>query len=95
MDLRAMGALAQFGDAQLDRAGARLPIAAATAVALDEPLGGALAMAAAGLGANLQLHQPLGGEADHLAQNIGVGGLLHQRAKVHHLVGHRLVPRLR
>jgi hypothetical protein len=32
---------------------------------------------------------PLGGEADHLAQNVGVGGLLHERAKAHHFVGHR------
>jgi hypothetical protein len=29
------------------------------------------------------------GEADHLAQNIRVGGLLHERAQVRHLVGHR------
>ena len=45
-------------------------------------------MAHPGPGAHLQLHQPLGGEADHLTQDIRVGGLLHKRAKVHHLVGH-------
>jgi len=38
--------------------------------------------------AHLKLHQPLGGEADHLAQDIRIRGLLHKRAKVHHLVGH-------
>lgn len=94
-EARKIGALAQLRDAQLDRAGARLPIAVAIAVALSEPLRRTLAVGGAGLGANLQLHQSLGREADHLAQNIGVGGLLHERAKVHHLVGHRSVPRLR
>jgi hypothetical protein len=34
------------------------------------------------------------GYAGYRARNVGVGGLLHQGAKVHHLVGHR-VPRLR
>jgi hypothetical protein len=37
----------------------------------------------------LQLHQPLGGEADHLAQQLSVRALFQERAKVHHLVGHR------
>ena len=41
-----------------------------------------------GLGPYLQLHQLFGGEADHVAQDIRVGGLLHERAKVHHLIGH-------
>jgi hypothetical protein len=31
----------------------------------------------------------MGRKPDHLAQQVGVGGLLDQRAKVHHLVGHR------
>jgi len=31
----------------------------------------------------------IGREGDHVAQDVGVGGLLHDRAKVHHLVGHR------
>jgi hypothetical protein len=39
-------------------------------------------------GAHLQLHQPLGRKADHLAQDIRVWGLLHECAKVRHLVGH-------
>ena len=84
-----VAALAQLGDAQLDRAGARLPVAVAIAVALDQPLRALLAEAGAGQAAHLQLHQPLGGKADHLAQQIGVGGLLHEAAQVHHLVGHR------
>jgi hypothetical protein len=36
--------------------------------------------------------KPLGGKANHLAQDIGVGGLFHERAKVHHLIGHRWFP---
>lgn len=88
-EARKIRALAQFGDAQLDRAGAGLPVTVAIAVALGEPPGVLLAEGRAGQNADFQLHQPLGGEADHLAQNVGVGGLLHERAKVHHLVGHR------
>ena len=84
-----VAALPQLRDAQLDRAGARLPVALAIAVALGQPLGALLAVAGAGQAAHLQLHQPLGGKADHLPQKIGVGGLLHQRPQVHHLVGHR------
>jgi len=64
-------------------------VAVPMAVALDEPIGGPLAEGRAGPGADLQLHQPLGGEGDHVAQDIGVEGLLHDRAKVHHLIGHR------
>jgi hypothetical protein len=37
----------------------------------------------------LQFHQPFGGKADHPAPNIGIRGLLHQRAEVHPLIGHR------
>ena len=88
-EARKVRALAQLGDAQFDRAGAGLPIPVAIAIALGEPVGGSLAKASAGPRANLQLHQPLGGEGDHLAQDIRVGGLPHQRAEVHHLIGHR------
>jgi hypothetical protein len=87
-EARKIGALAQFGDANLDRPGARLPIPLAIAVALGEPIGRPLAIPSPSSGANLHLHQPLGGERDHVAKNVRVGGLLHQCAKVHHLVGH-------
>ena len=75
-------ALPQLRDAQLHRAGPRLPVPVAIAVALGEPVGRALAMRRAGPGADLHLHQPLGGEGDHVAQNVRIGGLLHERAKV-------------
>jgi hypothetical protein len=88
-ETRKIAALAQLGDAQLDRAGPRLPVALAVAVALGEPLGGLLAIARAGQSRDLQLHQALGRKADHLAQQIGIGALLYDGAKVHHLVGHR------
>jgi hypothetical protein len=79
----------QLGDAQLDRAGSGLPVAIAVAVALGEAFGALFAISRAGQRTDLQLHQSLGGEADHLTQNVGVGGLLHERAKAHHVVGHR------
>ncbi len=82
-------ALAQPGDAQLDRPGPRLPVAVAIAVALGEPPGALLAIRRAGQRPDLHLHQPLGGEPDHLAQNVGIRRLLYKRAKAHHLIGHR------
>ena len=82
-------ALAQLRDAQLDRAGAGLPVALPVAVALGQPLRVLLAIGRPGQAADLHLHQPLGGKADHLPQQIGVGGLLYERAQVHDLVGHR------
>jgi hypothetical protein len=48
-----------------------------------------LAVGRPGLAFDLQLHQALGRKADHLAQQIRIRGLLHEGAKVHHLVGHR------
>ena len=88
-EAREVGALPQLGDAQLDRAGAGLPVPIAIAVALRQPLGALLAIGGAGQLADLQLHQPLGGKADHLAQQVGVRGLLDQATQAHHLVGHR------
>src|ERR1700761_4040714 len=67
----------------------RLPVAVAIAVALHQALNALLAVARARHGADLQLHQTLGRKTDHLAQQIGIRGLLHERAQVHHLVGHR------
>lgn len=74
---------------QFDGAGAGLPDPVAVAVALGQTLGILLAVGRPGLAFDLQLHQPLGGKADHLAQQIGIRALLHERAEVHHLVGHR------
>ena len=88
-EAREIAALAQLGNAQLHRSGARLPIAVAVAVALRQTVGRAFAMGRAGAALNVQLHQALGGKADHLAQKIGVGGLFQKRLKGHSLVGHR------
>src|SRR5690606_1514754 len=65
------------------------PVPVAIAVALGQTKRVLLAISGAGGRTHLHLHQPLGGKADHLAQEIGVGGLLHQRAQVDHVVGHR------
>ncbi|RXH40413.1 hypothetical protein XH94_13250 [Bradyrhizobium zhanjiangense] len=59
------------------------------AITLGKALGILLAVGRSGEPGNLQLHQSLGGKANHLAKQIGVWGLLHERAKAHHLVGHR------
>jgi hypothetical protein len=88
---REVAALAELWDAQLDRAGARLPHPVAVAVAVIEPVGLTHAMRGAGQSLDLKLHQPLRGKADHLAQQIGVRALLQKRAEVHHIVGHRRV----
>jgi hypothetical protein len=85
-----VAAAAQLRDAQLDRAGARLPDPVAVAVAVVDALGAALAMRRAGQALDLELHQALRGEADHLAHQLDIGALLQQRPKAHHLVGHRV-----
>jgi len=54
-----------------------------------DPLGAAFAMRGAGQALDLQLHQTLRGKPNHLAQQLGIRALLQQRAKAHHLVGHR------
>ena len=65
---REVAAPAQLGDAQLDRAGARLPHPVAVPVAMVEALGIALAVRGAGQALDLQLHQPLRRKTHHLAQ---------------------------
>ena len=87
-----VGALAQLGDAQLDRTGPGLPTPLPIAVALHQALRALLAISRAGEFADFQLHQALGGKADHLAQEVGVWRLLDQRPQAHHLVGHRWSP---
>jgi hypothetical protein len=91
-EAREVAALAQLGDAQLDHAGAGLPVAIAITVALGNAGRALLAVGRTGQSLHLDLHQALGGKADHLAQQIGVRGLLHKRAQVHHLRGHRRFP---
>jgi len=82
-------ATAQPGDAQLDRAGPRLPVTLAVTVALYQTLSALLAVRRARQRADLQFHQPLAGKTDHLTQQIRVRALLQQRPQVHHLFGHR------
>jgi len=86
-----VAALPQLRDAQLDRAGARLPDPIAIAVAVVHPVGMAFAMRRAGHALNIQLHQALRRKSDHLAQQLGIGALLQKLLKVHHLLGHRRV----
>jgi hypothetical protein len=46
-------------------------------------------MSGAGQPPDLDLHKTFGGKGDHIAQDINVAGLFHERARVHHLIGHR------
>jgi hypothetical protein len=82
-------ALPELRNAQLDRAGARLPIALTVAIALGQTLGALLAQSGTSQAADLPFHQALRGKADHLAQQVGIRGLLQQTLQAHHLVGHR------
>jgi hypothetical protein len=86
---REITALAQLWDAQLNGAGAGLPDPITVPIAVIDPLRAALAMRRAGHALDFQLHQALRSKTHHLAQQIGVRALLQQRAKAHHLVGHR------
>jgi hypothetical protein len=90
-EAREVRALAQLRDAQLDGPGPGLPDPVAVAVALRQTLRALLAVSRARQPADLERHQPLGRKADHLAQKIGLGGLLHERAQVHHRLGHRRI----
>src|SRR6266576_3127757 len=74
-----IAALAQLGDAQLNRPGAGLPITVAIAVTLSDPIGAAFAVRRAGQVLEFELHQAMRREPDHLAQQIGVRTLLQKR----------------
>jgi hypothetical protein len=91
---RKVAPVAQFGDAQLNRAGARLPVPVAVAVALVLSVGRAFAGCGPAKAMGLQRHQAFGGEADHLAQECGVGARLQKRAKGDLIIGHRGCPRV-
>jgi len=89
---REITALAQLGDAQLDRPSAGLPNPVAIAVSVVDALRAALPMRSAGQAFDFQLHQSVRGKTDHFTQQISVRALLQQGAKAHHLIGHRRVP---
>ena len=90
-----VAAVAQFGNAQLHRAGAGLPVSVSVAVTLVAPLGRAFTGSGAAQAVGLQRHQAFGREADHVAQKAGVRALLQQRAKGDVVIGHRGGPRVR
>src|SRR5712692_4241048 len=92
---REVAAAAQLRDAQLDGAGAGLPVSLAVAVALVAPIGAALTGPGAAQALGLQRHQALGRKADHLAQECYIRALLQQRAKGDLVFGHRGDPRVR
>jgi hypothetical protein len=73
-----IAACAKLGNAQLDGTRPCLPISVAIAVTLGQSEAILLAIARAGLRADLQRHQLLGSKADHLAQQIGISALLNE-----------------
>jgi hypothetical protein len=85
---REVAPLAKLGDAQLHRAGPRLPVPVAVAVPLSQPLNALLTTGGPGQAAHLQLHQPARAITNHLTQKISVRALLHQPAKGDHVFGH-------
>jgi hypothetical protein len=83
-----VGLLHHRGERLLGHPARVSPVPVTVAVALGRPLCAILATGGAGKALNLKLDQAMGCKPDHLAQQVGVRGLLDQRTKVHHLVGH-------
>lgn len=75
---REIAACAKLGNAQLDCACPCLPVPVAIAVALGQSKTILLAIARAGLCADLQRHQLLGSKADHIPEQIGISALLNE-----------------
>ncbi len=87
--------LAQLGDAQLERAEARVEAAIAIAIAVIEPLGAALVPAGADQTLDIGFHQDLQHRLRHGSQEIAVAALLQQFDQRHSVVGHRVLGQLR
>ena len=86
--------LAQLGDAQLERAEARVEAALAIAVAVIEPIAAALVPAGADQPFDIGFHQDLQHRLRHGSQEIAVAALLQQLNQRHSVVGHRVLGRL-
>ncbi len=91
---REVAALAELGDAQLERAQARVEAAVAVAVAVVQPVGRALVARRADHAFDVGLHQDLQHGLGHGAQKVALTGLLHELGQCHPLLGHRGRPRL-
>jgi hypothetical protein len=79
------------GRAKRGPGGGAEPDPVSVAIAVIDAVRAALAVRATGQTFDFELHQALRGKTHHLAQQIGIRALLQQRAKAHHLVGHRRV----
>ena len=91
---REVGSLAQLGNAQLERAKARVEAAFAIAVPVIAPIAGALVPAGADQPFNVGLHQDLQHCLRHGSQEIAVAALLQQLNQRHSVVGHRVLGQL-
>src|SRR5262245_55906452 len=84
----------QLGDAQLQRAEPRVEAALAIAVAVIEPLAGALVATGTDQAFNISFHQDLQHRLRHGSQEITVAALLQQVDQRHSLFGHRVLGQL-
>ena len=91
---REIRSLAQLGDAQLERAEPRVEAAVAIAVAVIEPIAGALVPPGADQPFDIGFHQNLQHRLRHGSQEIAVAALLQQLGQRHSLLGHRVLGRL-
>ncbi len=82
------GAFVQLGNAQFDRPGSGLPNPVTVAVALGQMLRILLPRKPPGPG--FQLLVPGRAAKPIISRNRSVSGVFHERAQVHHIVGHRL-----
>src|SRR5215472_11644454 len=83
--------LAQLGDAQLQRAEARVQTTLAISVAVIEPVSAALVTAGADQAFDIGLHQNLQHRLGHGSQKIAITALLQQVNQRHSVVGHRIL----
>jgi hypothetical protein len=83
--------LAQLGDAQLERAEARVEAALAIPVAVIEAVAGAFVPAGADQALDIGFHQNLQHRLRYGSQEIAVAALLQQLNQRHSVVGHRVL----
>ena len=88
---RKVRTLAQLGDAQAQRAEPGIEAALAIAVAIVEPVAGALVPAGTDQPFDIGFHQDLQHALRHGSQEVTIAALLQQLDKRHSLFGHRVL----
>ena len=88
---RKVRALAQLGDAQLERSKPRIEAAVAITVAVIEPIACALVPTGTDQTLDIGFHQDLQHGLRHGAQEIAIAALLQQLSQRHSVFGHRVL----